>query len=96
VRELRQPSVIAVVSISKFFLKTARGLLDPVIGQRHTLREYLLPLEKPRTLRPFSLVFCDSIAYCQFKGFNIVRYKLISAKSVEDLRNMMNPPNLAD
>ncbi len=91
VRELREPSAIAVVSISKFFLKTARGLLAPAIGQRHTLREYLLPSEKPRTLRPFSVVFCDSITCRQLKGPNIVHYRLISTKSIEGLMNAMKP-----
>src|SRR5262249_37167000 len=35
IRELRQPSTIAVVSASGRFLEVARGILAPAIGKRH-------------------------------------------------------------
>ena len=37
IRQLREPSVIAVVSISSYFLDIARGVLGPVIGRRRDL-----------------------------------------------------------
>ena len=45
VRNLSQPSVIGVVSVSPLFLETANGLLAPAIGRRHSFREFLL--QKP-------------------------------------------------
>lgn len=87
VRKLREPSAIAVVSISELFLQTARGLFAPALGDRHTLREFCLPLEKPGTLGSFSLVFCDSITRRQVKSKNPVHYRLVSSKSLEHLAN---------
>ena len=42
IRNLSQPSVIGVVSVSALFLETATGLLAPAIGRRHSFREFLL------------------------------------------------------
>ena len=45
IRNLPQPSVIGVVSVSALFLETANGLLAPAIGRRHSFREFLV--QKP-------------------------------------------------
>ena len=45
IRNLSQPSVIGVVSVSALFLETANGLLASAIGRRHSFREFLL--QKP-------------------------------------------------
>jgi GntR family transcriptional regulator len=37
IRKLQKPSVVAVVSVSELLLKTARSLLAPAIGRKHTL-----------------------------------------------------------
>ncbi len=89
VRKLREPSVIAVVSVSELFLQTARGLLAPALGGRHTLREYLLPSDKPGNLGVFSLVFCDSIARSKVKAKNLVHYRLVSSESLVRLAKAM-------
>jgi GntR family transcriptional regulator len=89
VRKLREPSVIAVVSVSELVLQTARGMLAPALGRIHTLREYFVPSEKPGTLSPFSLVFCDSITRRQVKSKNLVLYQLISPDSLKQLSNAM-------
>ncbi len=91
VRKLREPSAIAVVSISEFFLRTARGVFAPALGRRHTLREYFLPVEKPGTLDAYSLVFCDSIARRRVKSKHLVHYRLISSASLEHLAKAMKP-----
>ncbi len=70
IRKLREPSVIAVVSVSERFLITAKGLLSPVVGQRHTLQEYLMPLKGSTTLGAADVVFCDSIAHVELKSKN--------------------------
>jgi len=89
VRKLREPSVIAVVSVSSVFLKTARGLLAPALERRHTLCEYLVPLENPSALRAADLVFCDSIASEQVKRPRSFTYRLIAPSSLEYVTTAM-------
>lgn len=42
VRNLSHPSAVGMVSVSPALLKTASGLLAPVIGARHLLHEFLM------------------------------------------------------
>ncbi len=85
VRQLREPSVIAIVSVSELFLQTARGLLAAAVGRQHTMREFFLPLEKSINLDAADVVFCDSIARRQVKAPKTVPYRLISSASLEHL-----------
>jgi len=49
VRGLRQPSAVGVLSVSPALLKTASGLLAPIVGARHSLHAFLLePTDKSR------------------------------------------------
>jgi DNA-binding transcriptional regulator YhcF (GntR family) len=89
VRRLEEPSVIAVVSVSRVFLETARGLLAPALERRHTLSEYLVPLEKPSALRVADLVFCDSIAFEQVRHPRSVAYRLVASSSLEYVTTAM-------
>jgi DNA-binding transcriptional regulator YhcF (GntR family) len=91
VRKLKQPSAIAAVSVSEIFLQTARGVLAPALGHRHTLREYLIPSEKPRNLDAFGIVFCDSITRLTIKAKNLIHHQLISPKSFADLASAVRP-----
>jgi len=91
VRNLREPSAIAVVSVSELFLQTARALFAPALSERHTLREFFVPREKPGTLASFSLVFCDSITRRHVKAKNLVHYRLVSAEALEHIRNVLAP-----
>lgn len=91
VRKLSQPSVVAVVSVSQAFLAAARSLLAPAIGRKHTLAEYLLPLENPAVLRAADLVFCDSLARRSVKVAGSIYYKLLAAESVEYLSSAFAP-----
>ena len=89
VRQLREPSTIAVVSISEFVLETARGVLAPVVGQRHTLREYLLPHQNPGSLGATDLVICDMIAARRVEARKKVEYRLISPACLEQVESAM-------
>jgi DNA-binding transcriptional regulator YhcF (GntR family) len=84
-RKLKQPSVVAVVSVSGVFLKTARSLLVPALGQRHTLREFSFPLEDPTALSAVDVVFADSIVRSRVKHSNVIQYQLIRPSSLEYL-----------
>jgi len=60
---LGKPSAIAVVSVSKSLLRTARGLLAPAIGRKHTYSEILISGKCRGDTGEYDLVFCDSIAF---------------------------------
>ena len=54
--------MIGVASVSKTFLKTARGLLASAVEERHMLEESLLTPRSKNDLRGVDLLFCDSLA----------------------------------
>jgi hypothetical protein len=76
IRALRKPSAIAVVCASKS-LRTARGLMAPATGRKHTFRETLVSGKVRADISEFDVVFCDSIAFFQLgvnKRFVINRW----------------------
>src|SRR5262249_41720394 len=81
IRRLCHASTLAVVSVSDVFLKTARGILAPALGERHTLCEFRLPL-RPRALTAFDVVFADSIAFLHIQHPKVFRYRLIEPSSL--------------
>ncbi len=89
IRRLEQPSVIGVVSVSANFLKTARSLLAPALERRHSLCEFLLPLDDPDTLNGFDVIFCDSIALAEVKNPKAVPYRLVAPASLEYLAGVL-------
>jgi DNA-binding transcriptional regulator YhcF (GntR family) len=89
IRRLKQPSVIGVVSVSSSFLKTARSLLAPALGRRHSLREFLLPLDDSNALNGFDVIFCDSIALAEVKNPRAVHYRLVAPASLEYLAGVL-------
>jgi DNA-binding transcriptional regulator YhcF (GntR family) len=89
IRQLSQPSLIFVISISKSFLQTARGVVARELGGRHTLRELLLPLDHPEALKAADLIFADSIAIGATQHPKAVHYRLISHDSLEYLTTAM-------
>jgi hypothetical protein len=89
IRELGQPSTIAVVSGSPRFLEVARGILAPAIGTRHQLREVLLPEDSLTGSRAVDLVFCDSIAKRRLRHPRLVHYQIASPKSLEEIAGAM-------
>jgi DNA-binding transcriptional regulator YhcF (GntR family) len=89
IRELRQPSTIAVVSASPRFLEVARGILAPAIGTRHQLHEVLLPGESPPSARSADLIFCDSIARRSLRFSRVIHYQIVAPKSLEEIAGSM-------
>ncbi len=89
VRKRRDPCVIAVVSVSEAFLRAARALLAPALGDRHSLVEHLAPLADPDALRAADLVFCDTLAYRQVSSKHRVLYRLMDRQSVDYLTTAM-------
>jgi len=85
IRRLEEPSVIAVVSVSLGFLKTAVSLLAAAVGRKHSLCQVLLPDDDLGVLRGADVIFCDSVAVRQVKGPRVVHYRLIAPSSLEYL-----------
>ena len=84
---LAEPSVIAVVSISQTFLRTAQAVLAPALGARHTLALFRLPLEGREVLRGADLVFCDSAAVRSVKHSRRIHYQLLAPDSLDSLKS---------
>ena len=91
IHQLKRPSTIAVVSISQVVLQTARGVLAPILGDRHTLRVYLLPVDDTSGLAVNDLVLCDVICYRQVSARKSVLYRLVSPACLEESAAAVNP-----
>jgi DNA-binding transcriptional regulator YhcF (GntR family) len=89
IARLSEPSVIAVVSVSKVCLRAAAGILAPLIGERHSLVHYLWPLDDPKAVSGADLVLCDSLAMSEVKRKCCVLYRLIDADSMKYLQAAM-------
>jgi DNA-binding transcriptional regulator YhcF (GntR family) len=89
IRQLRDPSVIAVVSVSKAFLQAARGVLARDLEGRHTMCELLLPLDRSGVLKTADLIFADSAALGIIGHPKAIHYRLISHDSLEYLTTAM-------
>jgi len=92
IRQRREPSVVAVVSVSEGFLQTARSVLATAAGRRHVLQEFLLPLPGPKTLAAVDVVFADSIAVREIKHRGVVPYRLIAPASLTYLASALRAP----
>lgn len=88
-RKLVQPSVIAVVSVSAAFLKTACGVLVPALGRRHEVLDFEFPLRDARSVRGADLVFADSVAHPRIRHAKLFRYQIIAPASLEYVATAM-------
>jgi len=93
IRNLKEPSVVAAVSVSESMLKTARSLFAPVIGRRHTFRAVLLSQKGRMDLRSVDLAFCDSVAISAVSCRNKVHYKLLHPDCLEHLATTLESPH---
>jgi hypothetical protein len=92
IRKRRQPSVVAVVSVSEGFLQTARSVLATATGRHHVLLEFLLPLSDPKALAAADVVFADSMAVRVVKHRGVVPYRLIAPGSLSYLASALQAP----
>jgi hypothetical protein len=89
IRNLTQPSTVAVVSASARFLQVARSILAPAIGTRHQLLEVRLPHDNLRSASSSDVIFCDSIARRSLPSGKAIHYRLIEPKSLESVVSAM-------
>ena len=67
---LRNPSSVALVPVSELILKTARSLLAPAIGRRHSLSEQIATPGARIDTGAADLVICDTIAMSMVRSRN--------------------------
>src|SRR5262245_65480554 len=67
IRRLTTPSVIAVVSVSRYFLTMACGVLASAVDGRHTTRDCLLSSTRSTWPRAADVIVCDVLAYEHIK-----------------------------
>jgi GntR family transcriptional regulator len=91
-RKLREPSMVAVVSVSEGFLQTASRVLATAAGDRHALQQFLLPLPNPKALLAADMVFADSMAVREIKHRNIIPYRIIAPASLAYLSEALGSP----
>jgi DNA-binding transcriptional regulator YhcF (GntR family) len=91
IRTLREPSVIAMVSVSEALLRTANGLLAPAAGRRHVYREFLLSRGTKVDLGAVDVAFCDSLAVSVATGARKVHYQLLQPRCLEYLATTVGP-----
>ncbi len=89
-----EPSMVAVVSVSEGFLRTASRVLATAAGSRHTIQQFLLPLPGPKALSAVDVVFADSIAVREIRHRNIVPYRIIAPGSLAYLAGALSSPNV--
>jgi GntR family transcriptional regulator len=85
IRELQEPSIVAVASVSTAFLKTARSLLAAAVGRRHEFREVLVRANRRPDIRGIDVVFCDSLAMKVLRGPKKIHYRLIDQGCLEEI-----------
>jgi DNA-binding transcriptional regulator YhcF (GntR family) len=91
IRSLREPSVVAMVSVSEALLRTASGLLAPAVGRRHSYREFLLSRRSKLDLGAIDLAICDSPAMSVATGKRKVHYRLLQPQCLEYLATAVGP-----
>ncbi|HTV81542.1 MAG TPA: GntR family transcriptional regulator [Acidobacteriaceae bacterium] len=91
VRNLHNPSIVAVVSGSESLLRTARGLLAPAIGMRHTFSEVLADPDAAIRLGSADVVFCDTITFAKVHFRRKILYRLIDPECLEHLAASLSP-----
>lgn len=85
IRKLKNPSIVAAVSVSESMLKTARALFAPAIGRKHSFRAVLFSRKRRNDLRAVDLAFCDSVAFNEVACKQKVHYQLVDRNCLEHL-----------
>ena len=87
--DLTASSVIAVASVSRLFLKTAKAVLGPSMGGQHALVDLYVEGNSVPQLGAVDLAFCDALAFESTKSRKAVYYQLVSSRFIEDATREM-------
>lgn len=95
IRGLKESSAIGVVSFSPRILKNARAVLAAAIGERHSYREFLLPVRGHVDFRAMDLVFCDSLAVKSINHREKRHYRLVAPEFMSAVTEWFFEPRVA-
>lgn len=99
IRQLANPSLIAVVSVSRYFLQMARTVLAPALGGRHSLEECLMGKDEDNLPGAADLIVCDSVAYrllrSTHKASLVIHHRLISSVCLDEIEAIMTESAIA-
>jgi DNA-binding transcriptional regulator YhcF (GntR family) len=85
VQNLKEPSIIAIASVSETLLKTARSVLASAVGRKHSLREVLVGARERPDMSGADVVFCDSLTISRVRCKQKLHYKLISQECMVEI-----------
>jgi GntR family transcriptional regulator len=85
INKLKEPSIVAAISVSESMLTTARGLFAPAIGRKHTFQPILFSQKRRMQWRGIDLAFCDSVAINPVPLRNKIHYQLVGPSCLEQL-----------
>jgi DNA-binding transcriptional regulator YhcF (GntR family) len=93
VRRLREPSLVALVSVSEVFLEIARGVVGPVASKRHTLLDLHVSDAGAVRVGAADLVFCDVVTARRLPkatgASEVLAYPLLASGCVAAIRRAM-------
>ena len=93
IRQLPGPSLIAVASVSAYFLEMARAVLAPAIGRRHSMSEHLMIGDTQDIPGVADLIFCDSVTYRllrpKYSTSQLIHHRLVSPACLEEIEASM-------
>jgi GntR family transcriptional regulator len=85
IRNLKNASVIGVVSLSPYFLALARTLLAPFAGSVHAIEEYRLEQGKSIDLSALDLVFCDNVSRASIKARRVIPHPVVCDSAIQEI-----------
>ena len=94
IRDLRTPSLIAVISVSKYFLEMTRAVLAPAIGRRHTLQSVMVTGKRLDIPRAADVIVCDTLTYPIIRSRSrtalVIAYRLIDRACLDQIRMLLH------
>ena len=85
VKGLKQPSMIALVSISPYVLETAHALLAPIVGKQHSIEQYCLADGETKNLSGADLVICDAVVKPRVRARKVIPYRIVSSEVAAEI-----------
>lgn len=92
IRKLKNPSIIAAVSVSESMLKTARSVFAPAVGRKHSFRAIHATEKRRVDLRAVDLVFCDSVTLDSVSCRRKIQYRLLDPACMDHLASALASP----
>jgi GntR family transcriptional regulator len=99
IRRLELPSLVVVVSVSPYFLEMARRLLAQAVGNRHSMRSYLMANGQDDLPGAGDFLLCDCITYpivrSQSRSATVVVHNLMTSECLDLVVSRLAAPSAA-